>query len=160
MYFITRARALIFLHLFARSFNVRIKLLIITNMNTKKFLDLCTVDNLPVKFFSSLKLRIRGDNCQNSFSYNYLKTIQVVSVHKSEAYWEVLQGFYHKTMVYYHLHMQQNWHPCYKNMSNIFILKRKVNTPTWIPGVHQILFLTILSKMSLFLLFVHGLTNN
>ena len=29
----------------------------------------------------------------------------------SEAYWEVLQGFHHKKMVYYHLHMQQNWHP-------------------------------------------------
>ena len=43
--------------------------------------------------------------CRNSFSYNYLKTIQVVLVHMSEA---VLQGFYHKNMVYYHLHMQQN----------------------------------------------------
>ena len=69
-----------FSHLFTESSNVCIKLLFIINMNTKKFLDLCIIDELNfVFFFSSLELRIRWhlsefifvqlfENYSNSFS--------------------------------------------------------------------------------------------
>ena len=35
---------------------------------------------------SSIILIFLVDTCQNSFSYNYLKTIQIVLVHISEAF--------------------------------------------------------------------------
>ena len=57
------------------------------NTNTEKSLDLYIVDNLSVKFYFHIFI-IRTKN--NSFSYDYLKTIQLVLVHISKAYWEVL----------------------------------------------------------------------
>ena len=47
----------------------------------------------------------------NYHPVRYSKTIQVVLGHITEAYWELLQGYYHRTKMYWHLHMQQNWRP-------------------------------------------------
>ena len=56
-----------------------------------------------------------------------MKTIQVVLVHISEAYWEVLQGLYqNKYGVLWSTYAAKLTSFCSKNMSNVFILKNKV----------------------------------
>ena len=61
-------------------------------------MDLGFVDNLTVIFYFIFFIIRKGHTCQNSFPYNYLKTIQVDLVHISETYCEVLQGFDQKNV--------------------------------------------------------------